>query len=523
MKAKFFSKLKDYNYILDQLLEKKNFEEDVKNLLLSMVYKVETFYKDYSKIKRNNLSKNDFIDNIIIKTIKEYCGDIYLIDPKNEEKDILEKQNVIAITNEVERKIYAYPTEIALLYGISDIKPKFFFIGNKYNYIKQPFQEMLVEGTNLNNTEVIRNFNGWSWNVEVDSKINNIYNCLYQTLSILFGHTFLDVWENDFSGKKDYISEMRKRMEEGYSKNISDGFYISFCNILILNARNSEKLKAKRMLEMLLKEYEEIKDKNKYILTIAKEKKVLEKQIKNTDDILKNKDLLLKEYNVRNLKLAKNKKIFNISELTEILEEEKKNKEKLMKRLLELEKPSIYNKNKKDIEEKIEILKPLKEENIDIYKYLVDMQKKFLKCVSKEIEAADKKEDYINLIYTIRYYRNIHLTQNKMIKEIPELNNTLNKIGCKLITIMCKKGIFRIFCRDIAMNYKIILQALNSSIVDIDDIDICLKLQDDDEISKLFIEIYDNDTIDSSLELDYQLDKKDLSVRQKKHVPLVNF
>jgi len=158
-----------------------------------------------------------------------------------------------------------------------------------------------------------------------------------------------------------------------------------------------------------------------------------------------------------------------------------------------------------------------------VYKYLVDMQKKFLKCVSKEIEAADKKEDYINLIYTIRYYRNIHLTQNKMIKEIPELNNTLNKIGCKLITIMCKKGIFRIFCRDIAMNYKIILQALNSSIVDIDDIDICLKLQDDDEISKLFIEIYDNDTIDSSLELDYQLDKKDLSVRQKKHVPLVNF
>ena len=74
------------------------FEEDVKNLLLSMVYKVETSYKDYSKIKRNNLSKNDFIDNIIIKTIKEYCGDIYLIDPKNEEKDILEKQNVIAFS-----------------------------------------------------------------------------------------------------------------------------------------------------------------------------------------------------------------------------------------------------------------------------------------------------------------------------------------------------------------------------------------------------------------------------------------
>ena len=149
------------------------------------------------------------------------------------------------------------------------------------------------------------------------------------------------------------------------------------------------------------------------------------------------------------------------------------------------------------------------------------MQKNFLKCVSKEVEAAETKEDFINLIYTIRYYRNIHLTSDKMIKEIPELNNILNKIACKLVTIMCKKSIFTIFCKDIAMNYKIILQALNSSIVDIDDIDICLKI--DKETSKLQIEIYDNETIESSFEIDYQLDKKDLNVRQKKHVPLVNF
>ena len=108
-----------------------------------------------------------------------------------------------------------------------------------------------------------------------------------------------------------------------------------------------------------------------------------------------------------------------------------------------------------------------------------------------------------------------------MIKEIPELNNILNKIACKLVTIMCKKSIFTIFCKDIAMNYKIILQALNSSIVDIDDIDICLKI--DKETSRLIIEIYDNETIESTFEVDYQLDKKDLNVRQKKHVPLVNF
>ena len=202
MKGRFFSKLKDYNYIIDQLLEKKSFKQDVKNLLLSMLYKVETSYDDYSKIKRNNVSKSDFIENVIIKAISENCNYIYLVNPKDEEKEILEKQKVPAMTNEREKKIYAYPTEIALLYGLSDIRPKFFFIGDKYNYIRRPFQNMLVEGSNLNNTEVIRSFNGWSWNNDTDIKINNTYNCMYQTLMLLFGHVFLELWEKDYSREK---------------------------------------------------------------------------------------------------------------------------------------------------------------------------------------------------------------------------------------------------------------------------------------------------------------------------------
>lgn len=521
MKGKFFSKLKDYNYILDQLLEKKCFRQDAKNLLLSMVYKVETSYSDYSKIKRNNLSKSEFIENIIIKPIRENCNYIYLVNPKDEERHILEKQNVIAMTNETEKTIYAYPTEIALLYGLSDIRPKYFFIGSKYNYIKNLMQEMLVEGTNLNNTEVIRNFNGWSWNVETDQKINNTYNCMYQTLLLLFGHAFLDIWENDFSGKKDYILEIRKRMEEGYSKSISDNFYYSFCNVLIVNSKKSEKEKAKKEVTKLIKEYEDIKDKDRYLEKVSEEKKKIARQIRKIEKITEDRKLLIEEYNLRNSKLPDDKKIFNVSELSDILLKEKEKYEKLILKLTEISAPSVYEENKKNIEDKIEVLKPVLDEDASLYKYLIILQKNFLKCVSKEVEAAETKEDFINLIYTIRYYRNIHLTSDKMIKEIPELNNILNKIACKLVTIMCKKSIFTIFCKDIAMNYKIILQALNSSIVDIDDIDICLKI--DKETSRLIIEIYDNETIESTFEVDYQLDKKDLNVRQKKHVPLVNF
>ena len=69
MKGKIFSKLKDYNYILDQMLEKKNFSEDAKNLLLSMIYKIETSYKDYSQIKGIFQKQNDFIDEIDRKSV----------------------------------------------------------------------------------------------------------------------------------------------------------------------------------------------------------------------------------------------------------------------------------------------------------------------------------------------------------------------------------------------------------------------------------------------------------------------
>ena len=124
MKRLFFSKLKDYNYILDKVLEEKNFSEDAKNLLLNMIYKIEVSYKDYAQIKGIYQKQNEFIDEII-NIISERCKYLFLIDPKNDEVKMLKQKNVLALTNEREQRIYAYPTELAILYGIIDIKPKY--------------------------------------------------------------------------------------------------------------------------------------------------------------------------------------------------------------------------------------------------------------------------------------------------------------------------------------------------------------------------------------------------------------
>ncbi len=200
MRGKIFSKLKDYNHILDKMLEEKNFSEDAKNLLLSMIYKIENSYNDYAQIKGIFQKQKEFIDDII-DIVSNNCKYIFLVDPKKDGVQLLKKENVLALTDEKEQRIYSYPTEQAILYGIMDIKPKYFYIPNNYYYIKKQFQKLLVEGTILDSTEVIRNFNGWSWNVAEDTGINHVSNIIYQTIRILIDEEFLKEWEDDASRK----------------------------------------------------------------------------------------------------------------------------------------------------------------------------------------------------------------------------------------------------------------------------------------------------------------------------------
>ena len=53
---------KDYNNELEKKLEQKTFEENVQSNLLSILYKIETAYKDYETVKRemqkNKTNKN---------------------------------------------------------------------------------------------------------------------------------------------------------------------------------------------------------------------------------------------------------------------------------------------------------------------------------------------------------------------------------------------------------------------------------------------------------------------------------
>ena len=76
-KEKLLDKIvkKDYNNELEMILEKKAFDESAKNLLLSILYKIEASYKDYEKVKRHVKTKEKYIQDFI-KMIEENCDNI---------------------------------------------------------------------------------------------------------------------------------------------------------------------------------------------------------------------------------------------------------------------------------------------------------------------------------------------------------------------------------------------------------------------------------------------------------------
>lgn len=136
-----FSKLKDYNIELEEILDNKYFSSNIKNLLLSMIYKLETSYVDYYAVKRCVRSKEDFL-NEIVETIRLYCDNVKTVEPDSNQAKLLINHNVKAVTNEKERSILAYPTELSFLYAISEISPKYFYMEEEF-LLKRLFKILL--------------------------------------------------------------------------------------------------------------------------------------------------------------------------------------------------------------------------------------------------------------------------------------------------------------------------------------------------------------------------------------------
>lgn len=224
---KLFSKLKDYNNLLEEILDQKTFSSIAKSLLLSMIYKLEIAYKDYAQVNVNCVEKDIFLSNLL-NVIKKYCEHIKTVEPESVQAKLLIENHVEAVTNAKERSILSYPTEQAMLYAVCDIEPKYFFVKKDFPF-KNILQKALVDGYKQNTCDILKNFNGWSWDIDLKEKRKAMANLIYQNVILIKGEQFLYDWRTDNHAKKDYLEELRCSIQKVTG---NDDYYNCFCKLL---------------------------------------------------------------------------------------------------------------------------------------------------------------------------------------------------------------------------------------------------------------------------------------------------
>lgn len=463
MPKDIFSKIiKDYNNELEIILEKKAFSSDVKNLLLSMLYKIENAYEDYKKVKVNVCSKKQFVQEIL-ETIEKRCNNIEIIKPTSEEGQKLYEENINCIIDKEEGKIKTFQNEKSILEAIMQMRQEEIEILPKYEIISTPIKETLLIGNKENSLELITNFNGWSWDITKLEFEKAVYNKLYQILIILIGNKGIENWINnrtaedeleeipsnvilsskynesfgitkeEIQGEKiDHIERIKNKFIENYGEELTKSFFKEFIKVAILNTANHNKEYKEKIRERILSLKEELKnmsDNKIFIENLSSQKREITKQIKEIDTILNDEIKLRKEYEKRNKKLPNKEKIFSTSHLKLMLEKQRNKKLEQIKEINTKMEPQEYVQIKRKLEEElnyyeeINIEESTKENLLRLHEKL---EKIFLQCFAKKIEKSKEKNEIENLIYELRYYKQIKPIP-PLEKEIEELENKLTR------------------------------------------------------------------------------------------------
>lgn len=552
-KEDIFSKIsfKDYNNMLENVLEQKDFSEDVKNLLLSMLYKIENAYEDYKTVKVNVNSKKYFLLQII-NIIKENCNEIQLVKSLSEESKILEDNNINYLVAKEEGKIISYENERSILEALIDLKQNKIELDKKYEIFSEGFKEILTIGNIMNTAEVIRDFNGWSWDITPTQIINKNINIIYQNLLILLGNNFLQKWitgkeieeeeieipnneilrskynssfgltreevkENQFV---DYIDNMQEILAKKYGEENANNFMTQLIKVAIAVECN----KSKKQKNIIIKKEKEIQEKLdqmqdniKYIENLSNAKKDITIQIKQIDNILNDEKLLKEEYERRNAFLENKDKIFSVSHLKIMLEKERENAVKKIKEYNKQMEPKEFIKIKGELENQKQFFEDIgisKEERVDEEKQISNLQKYFLNCFKEKIEKAESKKELTDLVYELRYYEQLPYKNEAIFNEIKN-KDLLGNIEEKLINKACTQKCLVMFSKEISLNKKILENQFKTKIINLENTVYILKYQK----GILKVEIYDTNIEESLIEIPI-LKKVELEVRLNKKIKI---
>lgn len=509
---------RDYNNELEALLEKKYFSEDTKSILLSILYKLETSYKDYKQVKQDVETKEQIIETLI-KNIKENCNEIKLVNPNSKESEMLKGKSFWVEKNR--KIIFCYPIERKVLYCISKISQKDRIIKGKYFLIDKTLSDLITVGKNISTVEPLRDFNGYSWTT-ISREIESVdHNLIFQNLVLLLGNKFIDKWLINKEAMLDYMEIFINKMEEIYGKKNATEFIKRLKDISVLLEVKYDKESSKKIRNIkkeIEEKLEEIEDNKVFLEGLTKEKRKLTREIRKIDETINNKDMLQSEYEKRNEKLPLEEKIFSIRILSKLMEEERAKKIEQIEKINELMNPQKFVEYKRELENKQETLKILDTFDIekDIEELKLQMQKIFLKCFKHKMQTTETKNDMLKLIYEFRYYTLLPYNYDKSIREVEELKKIIEDIERVLLKKAHDMKIIEKFSKQEDVDYELLKCIFSTRSINLEEI--YVKLTKEKE--EYFIQIFDGESFEDKIEIKEpeKINKRDLYIRLNKKV-----
>lgn len=452
------------------------------------------------KLNGDTKTKKEILEEIL-EIISRDCDKIIVV--RTQESDSFPE----------EKKIVTYLNARKMLYEIYQINTNKFEVPDEYEIIKPALETILNQGYSIASNEIIRDFDGWSWNIVTDEIENHTANLIYQILTILVENSFLSEWKQN--KEQDYITKLIDELEKKYKTELAGKLFKTINQVAILNIVCNNKEEKERLIKLqqkLQEEFEELDNKKEYIMKLGEEKKQIVEKIKNIDETINNDRKLKNEFISRNELLDMNHRIFSLSDLVDILEKEKTDLIKNLNKTNKKMEPMNFIKTKTEIENKLALIKEidLQNENKKIYNTKVkELLNLVLKALRIQIENVEEKDDIIKLIYQIRYFSLIYVEQNKQVKDVIDINN----IQRLIVTKACKQKVITIFSRNIKENYEIIKNILQTNIIDLEVMYFKFIIED----NKLMLEIYDEENVYKKIEISHV---EELNVKLNKKIKI---
>lgn len=490
-------KIKDYNRELEEVLIKKDFSKETKNLLSSMLYKVENSYEDYKKTKVDVPSKKDLLEELI-EIIAKDCKKIEITKPNLKDNSIPEGKK--SIINKQEQEIITYQNELALLKAIYKLNTNKFIESNE-ELSHRAFFSMLNEGEISAKSEIIRDFDGWSWNVMTSEIENYLPNLIYQSMVYLLGYNILN------QNKNINLKDLELMLKKIYKPSLTEKILKSVIQVSIKDyvKNNIEEQKVLENNEKdLLKTLKLMEDKKQYIDEITNQKKKYVKEIEKIDKYI-NDDLALKrEYIKQNEKLPQDQRVFSLSDFSEKTENRRNFLENEIKILTDKLKPQNFVREKTKIEKKFESIQKINlEDTKEIVEEFIDL---ILKAMNMQIQKITGKKDIVDYIYILRYFKTINISKKDKVGDI--CKKQFEKVEKVLITVACNLKVLNIFSHDVVENYKIYRNIFNTKIIDLES----AYIQIDKENT---VQIYDENSLEKEERF---VEFKELTVKHNKKI-----